>query len=136
MSQSKYVLMSIKPQFAKLIRDGKKKVELRRVAPKVNAGDTLIMYESAPVSKVTAIAEIEDVVQLTLTELWEIVGHDSMLKKDEFVNYFSGRDVGYGIMLKKVQEILSPKSLSILPGCVAPQNFRYLSESEFEMLCL
>lgn len=136
MPQTKYVLMAIKPQFAKLIRDGKKKVELRRVAPKVNAGDTLIIYESAPVSKVTAMAEIEDVVQLTLTELWKNVGPDSMLKKDEFENYFSGKEVGHGIKLKNIQEILPPKSLSILPGCAVPQNFRYLSESEFGKLCL
>ena len=62
MYDKKYVLMSIKPVYAKLIKSGQKTIELRRIAPKVKSGDILVIYESSPVKRVTAFCEIEAMV--------------------------------------------------------------------------
>lgn len=136
MSQRKYVLMAIKPQFARLIREGKKTVELRRVAPKVSTGDILIIYESAPISKVTSFAEIDDVIQLNPEDLWRSIGSAAMINRSDFDNYFSGKKVGNGIRIKNVVDLPVSKPLNILPNHTVPQNYRYLSENEFTGLCL
>lgn len=132
----KYVLMAIRPKFACLIREGKKTVELRRVAPKVNPGDVLVIYESAPISRVTAYAKIEKVVCLGPSELWESIGQFSLLEQREFEHYFSGKKFGNGIILQNVVELDVPRKLSVLAGRIAPQNYTYLSECEFQQLCL
>lgn len=132
----KYVLMAIRPQFARLIREGKKTVELRRVAPKVNSGDVLVIYESAPICCVTAYAKIEKVACLEPMELWKSIGQFSLLEQREFEHYFSGKKLGNGIILRNVVELDVPRKLSVLAGRIAPQNYTYLSESEFRQLCL
>ena len=134
MSSKKYVLMAIKPQYARLIRDRKKTVELRRVAPKVTAGDILVIYESAPVCKITSFAEIDQVIQMPPENLWESIGTFAMLDKYDFDNYFSGKQIGNGIRIKNVVNLTTPKPINVLPHCVVPQNYRYLSEEDFCLL--
>lgn len=128
--------MAIKPQYAKLIREGKKTVELRRIAPNVVPGDILVIYESAPISKVTSFAEIEELIKLTPEELWNSVGTAAMLDKASFNKYFSGKQICSGIRIKNVVALASPKPLNTLPCCAVPQNYRYLSELDFSLLCL
>lgn len=131
----KYVLMAIRPYFARLIREGKKTIELRRVAPDMNPGDILIIYESAPVSKVTSYATVGKIIRLAPVLLWEQVGSSAMLGKSDFETYFSGKATGNGIEILDVTELKEPRQLGILSGCSVPQNYRYLSESEFQQLC-
>lgn len=127
--------MAVKPCYADLIKDGSKKVELRRVAPKAEPGDILIIYESAPISKVTSYAEVESIVQLKPDELWKQVGNLSKIDKCSFDKYFLGKSIGTGIMLKHVEKLLEYRTLEVLPNLRVPQNYRYISEDEFHSLC-
>lgn len=127
--------MAIKPQYARLIRNRKKTVELRRVAPKVTAGDILVIYESAPVCKITSFAEIDQIIQEAPESLWKSIGTSAMLDKYDFDNYFSGKQIGNGIRIKNVVDLIPPKPINVLPHCVVPQNYRYLSEEDFRSLC-
>lgn len=45
--------MALKPHFAALIYEGKRKFEYRRVKVKISEGDVLVVYESQPVSRIT-----------------------------------------------------------------------------------
>lgn len=46
------ILMSIKPRFWKMIREGKKTYELRRLCPYISTGDHVVVYASSPISAV------------------------------------------------------------------------------------
>lgn len=54
------ILISIKPQFVDKIRRGEKKFEFRRVLPKHQEVDTIIVYASKPVGKVVGEMIIGD----------------------------------------------------------------------------
>ena len=128
----KYVLIAIKPKFAELIKQGKKTVELRRVAPKVSKGDILVIYESSPICKITSYAEILEVVSFDLEKLWGIVGPDAMVSRSDFNTYFGGKQQGNGIRIKKLRVLSEPYSLDILSDVCVPQNYRYLTKKQFE----
>lgn len=135
MSNKKYVLMSIKPAFAKLIREGSKKVELRRNAPKVHKGDILIVYESSPVKKITMYCEIEELLSLNTSELWDEVKQQCGVSKSFFDEYFHGKQLAYGIRLQNIHQLARPLSLNeVSPSVSAPQSYCYLSEEQFRKL--
>ena len=131
----KYVLMAIKPQYANLIKSGEKKAELRRVAPHVNPGDILVIYESAPISKVTSYAEIAALIQMPPCTLWESVGADAKIDKGNFDSYFYNKEVGSALKLINIKVLTEARSLNAVSGLRAPQNYRYMSEMDFNLLC-
>ena len=135
MHDKKYVLMSIKPVYAELIKTGQKTIELRRIAPKVTAGDVLVIYESSPVKRVTAFCEIEAIVVTEPNKLWENSSDIAGVNRDSFVKYFEGKTQAVGIKLGEVQIISAPKELgSISTDMQAPQSYRYLSKEQFRTL--
>lgn len=127
--------MSIKPQFAQLIKSQKKTVELRRVAPKVEAGDVLVIYESSPVKRITACCEIEKIIVLEPEKLWEIVNSSSGLTRDDFFAYFNGKEKAVGIKIKNVRIAETQIALNIISERMkAPQSYRYLTEEQVRCL--
>lgn len=132
MYDKKYVLMSIKPVYAKLIKSGQKTIELRRIAPKVKSGDTLVIYESSPVKRVTAFCEIEAMVVTEPNKLWEIACDTAGLSRDSFLEYYEGKKQAVGIKLGKVQVLNIPRELRVISENVqAPQSYRYLTQEQF-----
>ena len=65
------ILLSIKPEFANKIFNGSKKFEFRRLVFKNKSVNTVVVYASAPVSKVIGEFDIEQVLKLELSELWD-----------------------------------------------------------------
>ena len=65
------VLLSIKPEFAKLIFDGTKKFEFRKTIFKNKNIKTIVVYASSPLQKVIGEFEIEDTINEDLDLLWE-----------------------------------------------------------------
>ncbi len=127
--------MSIKPVYAELIKSGQKTIELRRIAPKVNTGDILVIYESSPVKQVTSFCEIESIVVTEPSKLWEIAKNTVGLTYDSFVKYFDRKSQAVGIKLRKVQRLNDPKELCIISKDMkAPQSYRYLTQEQFQGL--
>lgn len=70
------IILSIHPKWAKLIYDGKKTVEWRKVIPNCllpvysthHDAIRVYMYETAPVKKVTGYFVCKDVARLTMSE--------------------------------------------------------------------
>lgn len=135
MYDKKYVLMSIKPVYAELIKSGQKKIELRRIAPKVKPGDILIIYESSPVKRITAYCEIDSIVVTEMNKLWEIAKDVAGLTYESFAKYFAGKPQASGIKLRKVQLLSTPRELSVISTDMqAPQSYRYLTQKQFQTL--
>lgn len=121
------VLLSIKPQYAHSILDGTKKYEFRRrvhIDPRVH---TVVIYATMPVGKVIGEFSIKDIHSDHPDTLWEITKDFSGITKSFFLEYFTGREVGHAIEVKKVKKYRKPRELSdFLPSGVAPQSFAYL----------
>lgn len=135
MYDKKYVLMSIKPVYAKLIKSGQKTIELRRIAPKVKSGDILVIYESSPVKRITAFCEIQAVVSTDPSKLWEIACDTAGLSRESFMEYYEGKKQAVGIKLGNVQVLNIPRELRVFSeNFQAPQSYRYLTQEQFQTL--
>ena len=65
------VIMAIKPRFAKMIYDGEKQWELRKVPPPLMR--LVYVYESAPVSAITGTLIFRSKVEGIVNDVWETV---------------------------------------------------------------
>ena len=135
MNEKKYILISIKPLYAQLIKAGEKTVELRRVVPKVLPGDIIAIYESSPVQRVTAFCEIDEVLAMAPEKLWISLNGKACISKEAFDDYFTGKDIAFGITLKNLSILEQPKRLDeISDNLIAPQSYRYISVDNFNTL--
>jgi predicted transcriptional regulator len=85
------ILFSIRPRFAEMIFAGTKTVELRRVKPRVVAGDLALLYVSSPTRQLQGAFEISKILSAPPASLWKEIGIKSGLTRKEFFKYFEGK---------------------------------------------
>ena len=122
----KKILISINPEHVENILNGTKKYEYRKLAAKQDIS-SIIIYETTPVKRIVAEAEIIDVLMLPPEELWRETKDASGISKEFFDGYFNGRDVAYAYKLGKIKIYDKPKTLMDYGVKAAPQSFIYLS---------
>lgn len=120
------VLLSIKPEFAYKIFEGSKKYEYRRVIFKNKKIKKIIVYASAPVSKVIGEFEIDEVIKDEPKALWKTTKKQSGISEKYFKQYFDGKSIGFAIKVKKTQKYRNPKCLKQTYGVKPPQSFQYI----------
>lgn len=128
------LLLSIQPRYAEKIFSGNKSVELRRVRPRVGAGDLVLVYVSTPVKALLGAFKVKSVISAEPTRLWRLIGRESGISKIEFLKYFVGAETGYGIRLKEAWHLSAPIELATLRKAWSrfrpPQSYQYLSDLE------
>lgn len=120
------IIISINPEYVEKIISGEKKYEYRTKAAKKDV-DKIIIYETTPIKKVVAEAEILDVLIMRPNELWELTKDKSGTTKSFFMSYFKGREVAYAYKLGRVTVYRRPMELSAFGVKSAPQSFVYVS---------
>lgn len=121
------ILLSIKPQFVESIFAGSKQFEFRRRIFKNRNVKRIVIYATAPVSKVVGEFEIEDIIETKIPELWQQTKKYSGIQKKFFDSYFGGLETGYAIKIGKVQIYDEPLELqSNFNVKHPPQFFVYL----------
>jgi len=123
------LLISIKPRYADMIFDGTKTVELRRQAPKMAAGDQMIIYVSSPRMELAGSAKITGIQSDTPQKMWRKISQISGITKAEFDKYFEGATQAVAIEIEEAQKFLKPLALEDLKkkhGIQPPQSFRYV----------
>lgn len=121
----KKIIISINPEHVKNIINGTKKFEYRTKAAK-NDVKKIIIYETTPIKKVVAEAEIVEVLMMKPEELWDETKEQSGITKSYFDTYFKNRDVAYAYRLGKVKVYEEPKTLEEFGLKYAPQSFAYV----------
>ena len=121
----KKILISINPEHVNRIINGTKKYEYRTKAAKQDV-KKIIIYETTPVKKVVAEAEIDDVLMMPPEELWKTTSNYSGISKEFFDKYFNGKKVAYAYKLGKVTVYNKPIELKEIGVKTAPQSFVYL----------
>lgn len=121
------MLLSIKPEYAQRIIDGKKGFEFRtrRCREDINK---IIFYTTAPESKVVGEAEIEEVISGAPSTVWELTKHAAGIPRSFFRAYYKGRPVAVAYKLKNVIAYDEPKVLEDYGITHIPQSFVYLED--------
>jgi predicted transcriptional regulator len=121
------VLLSIKPEFAEKIFQGIKKYEFRKAVFKNRNIRKVIVYASAPVSKVIGEFEVEDILEHDTESLWVKTKKYSGIQKDYFDAYFHGKEIGYAIKIRKSKLYKVPLDLNEhFKVKYPPQSFMYI----------
>lgn len=125
----KSTLISIKPNYANLLINGTKTVELRRKFPEdLSPGSKLFIYSSSPTQRVIGEVLIKEIKKMKISELWYHYSSEAMVPWVDFQEYFHGLEYGYAILVSspRAYEIQIP--LESLTDKVkrAPQSYCYL----------
>lgn len=129
---SKALLLSIKPRFAEAILDGTKLFELRKVKPRVGAGDLVLIYVTSPRCRLEGAFRVASVIEATPEKLWPKVKGKCSLTKSEFFSYYEGKTTAFAIAvdeawtLETALDLRDLRSESIIP----PQGYRYLTSDK------
>ena len=121
----KKIIISINPEHVENIINGTKKYEYRTKAAKQDIS-SIIIYETVPVKKIVAEAEIIEVIVLSPEDLWNETKEFSGISKDFYDDYFKNREVAYAYKLGKIKIYKEPKSLLDFGVKYAPQSFVYV----------
>jgi predicted transcriptional regulator len=132
------VLVSIRPIYATKILNGLKTVELRRRFPRATTcGAMAMIYSSSPVQAIVGFARIKEVLHLPVSGIWRDYGAAACIARDQFDEYFSGRNHGFAILLDDVRALRRQVKVVDMKknfGIVPPQSFRYLDERHYSLL--
>ena len=120
------VLLSIKPEYAERIFSGDKKYEFRRVVFKNTEANTVVVYASAPISKVVGEFEIGGILADSPEQLWEVTKKHAGIDDNFFFEYFSGRNVGYAIKVKNPKKYSKALDVREHFSLAPPQSFAYI----------
>jgi len=133
-NKEKYVLLSIKPEYAEKIFNGDKKIELRRICPKIRKGDLIYVYVSSPVKSLMGKIKVHKIFSGSPKKLWKQVGNKSGVSKKVFDNYYEGASLGFGILITNPVKLKSPIHLDTLrrslKGFRPPQNYYYITPNQ------
>jgi len=125
----KSILFSIHPTYIPLFESGAKVFELRRVAPKIEAGTTALVYATSPVRAIVGHFQVGEVIQAPVRSLWERTGARSGVDHDSFMAYFSGKAYGAAVQARSFVGFQREISLGLMRrrfGLEPPQSYRYL----------
>jgi len=138
MATNHALLLSIRPRFVDLIFAGTKTVELRRVKPRVQAGDWVVVYASGITKGMVGAFEVDGVTAAAPSSIWRKHNGGSGLTKREFDAYFVGASKGYAIRIGRFWKLPETVPLKTLRkrrvGFRPPQSYHYWNLDELLLM--
>ncbi len=121
-------LLSIHPGYAEAIMRGEKRVEFRRRGPSPSTTH-VIVYATAPISKVVGWFSVDSIDSDSPEVLWHRYGLVGGVDEASFNTYYDACKVGSAIRVGQAERLESPVELASLDGQPhAPQSFRYVAD--------
>lgn len=128
------IIMSIHPQYASLIDNGKKTIEIRTRKLNIESGSRLWIYKTMPESCISTSAIISEIIEISPQEAWKKYEKQMCISKRAFDRYTNARDVIYLLKLtniKKLKNVLPLQELrKKIPPFFPPQFFKKLNINE------
>lgn len=126
MTTKKRVLLSIHPEYANAILDGRKKFEFRRVIFKRPISE-IVVYATQPVGRVLGSFTIADIFMDAPKYIWKRTAKQGGVSKEKFDGYFENCERAFAIKIAKPTRFLTPQPLSrYISSNVPPQSFCYV----------
>ena len=121
------VILSIRPNFCKLIFSGQKMYEYRKRVFNRTDIDRVYIYASKPISKIVGYFTIAAMIEDNLTEIWDITHKSSGISKEYYDAYFKNCDMAHAIKIGEVVKLDNPiDPKEVIKDFHAPQNFMYV----------
>ncbi len=129
------LLLSLKPYYADLVFEGRKKAELRRRIASGIEGRDVFIYVSSPVKQLRGGFRVGEVWRGSPEEVWNEVSELAGVDKRGFDKYYEGREIAYALQITEVWEYENPVDLNRLrkrfPNFAVPQSWRYVKPEEY-----
>lgn len=136
-NQRKYLLISVKPEFANKILNNEKTIELRKTKPNVKTGDYVIIYSSSPVKAILGFGLIKNIIVSTPIQMWENYSLNVGIDKLRFIEYYKDKERSIGIEIEHIKRVnpISLKEIKVIEtNFHPPQIYRYISNNLFKSL--
>ena len=127
-------LFSIKPYYANLIMEGKKRTELRKtnIDPQVSF---IVVYATYPVQKIVGYFSVKNITKGALSKIWQQHSKSACIERDDFESYYDGKERGVAIEISEVVSLSHPLKLVELDHkLIPPQSFTYMEWKTFNEL--
>lgn len=122
--------MSVHPQYAEAIMDGRKTVEFRKRAL---AEDVTVVwvYATSPVQRIVGYFEVGSMVTASPRILWRRFKRVGCIDRITFDRYYANSAFGAGIQIQEVTRLAAPMAIGeLLPSGVPPQSFAYVRHAQ------
>ena len=130
----KFLVISIKPEYAEKIFSGNKTIELRKAMPKVNKGDKIVIYVTDPVKAIWGIGIIDSVVEGSPNVIWKAYNTKTGISRKTFFNYYSNTYRAVGIIISDIlkfdEEVKLCDIKKQFPSFSPPQTFKYYTKRQ------
>ena len=129
------ILLPIHPEYVHKIFRGTKQVEFRKVhfRKTINA---IILYSTAPESKIVGLCTVKSIIVSGPKELWLKFQHCAGINQEKYNVYFEGHEKGTAIKIEDTIRFSRGVKLSELSTDVfPPRGFRYVSEAFLIRIC-
>lgn len=128
------VLLSIKPTYAAWMYEGRKRFEYRRMKVSVRRGDTILMYESAPVSRLTGWFTAGQVI-VDIPDKLQTLEADLVVRR-AVAEYLNAARIGTAIEVTNPQKWHAPRVLTdVFPGRRPVQSYAFVEVEDDGLLC-
>lgn len=129
------VLLSIKPKYVDKIITGEKKYEFRKTRLNKEKIENVYVYSTSPVKKITIRFTIKDIIEGSPQSIWDKCSEYSGTLKDEFFNYFTGKEKAFAIEIKEVEQLDNPIDPYLEIGnFTPPQSYYYLKKHILDLI--
>lgn len=120
------VILSIRPNFCKLIFSGQKMYEYRKRVFTRSDIDRVYVYASKPICRIVGYFTIDEVIKDTPSNIWANTHKDGGITKEYFDAYFKGCHTAHAIKIDEVVKLEKPiNPKTVITDFIAPQNFTY-----------
>lgn len=126
---SRAILLAIRPEYVRRIFNGSKTYEFRKRLAKEDC-DVLLIYCTAPISKVVGTARIAERMADTPEGLWNKTKDAAGISREAFMDYFKNSPTAYAYKLEEIEEFANTRELKSYGVTAAPQSFVYIEDLE------
>jgi predicted transcriptional regulator len=133
---SKSVLISIHPEYVNKILEREKCVEFRRTWASREINE-IVIYATAPISRIVAIARVTNVLSASPNYIWkQYKDHGPGISRMKLMKYFHGKSKCVAIELNGIEEFVNKPQLESIFGdqCRPPQSFQYIDGERLQKL--
>lgn len=129
------LLLSIKPQYARAILEGRKTIEVRRRFPNIPPDTTVLLYSSSPEKAVVGTVRLKRTIKVNPDCVWGLHGSDIGIEEGDLNAYLAGADESTLLEVDCPDSWEQPvplESLRTVLGIEPSQSFRYLATEQVE----
>jgi predicted transcriptional regulator len=125
------LFLSLRPEYAELLLEGRKTVELRRIRPRAPVGTVALLYASSPQRELLGVCTVAAIGEATPDQIWKLHGSKTGICRTDFRTYFHGASRAVAITVTNPERFVHPISLARMRSewinFQPPQSFRYVS---------